>query len=455
MWKNMKVRNKIILCFAFPVVLIMALALYSTTLSSSVSATSKLLVSSLESSGIKEVTEIQDLLESIGSTFDTFNQYVLTVCFLFIVGAIIGAVLLIRSLSKPLFDSVCIANKMAKGDLDVWIGKVSKDEYGSLQIAMKNMADNLSKTIRQITQMSNTIAEKSEEMASTSDKINTSIIEQASEMDKSSEATSDVNQTIVNVATNASDASSAANESVKTANDGKGIVEKTVKSMLNIARTVESSSRMVEQLGESSKKIGDITDVINDIASQTNLLALNAAIEAARAGEQGRGFAVVADEVRKLAEKTGKATEEINDMIKKIQLDSTESVQSMMKNKDEAEEGVKLAEQARSSLDRIVTTSERCKDQVQSIAAATEEQSAAIEHISTNVGNVADMFKKSQLTISDINSLSDELKDIASQLKMMISWFKTGPDNLLDESVSGDREIVSVEGEDPSAHRGI
>ncbi len=288
MWKNMKVRNKIILCFAFPVVLIMALVLYSTTLSSSVSATSKLLVSSLESSGIKEVTEIQDLLESIGSTFDTFNQYVLTVCFLFIVGAIIGAVLLIRSLSKPLFDSVCIANKMAKGDLDVWIGKVSKDEYGSLQIAMKNMADNLSKTIRQITQMSNTISERSEKMAFTSDKINTSIIEQAREMDKSSEATSEVNQTIVNVATNASDASSAANESVKTANDGKGIVEKTVKSMLNIARTVESSSRMVEQLGESSKKIGDITDVINDIASQTNLLALNAAIEAARAGEQGR-----------------------------------------------------------------------------------------------------------------------------------------------------------------------
>ena len=368
MWKNMKVRNKIILCYATPVILIMVLALYSITVSGKVSAASELLISSLESSGTKQVTEIQGQLKSIDSTVGKLNQYVLTVCFIFIVGAIMGAVLLIRSLSKPLFDSLCIANKMAKGNLDVWIGQVNKDEYGSLQLAMKNMADNLSKTVQKITQLSNTLTFSSEKVASTSDKINTSIIEQANQMEKSSAATSEVTQTIIDVATNASDASSAAKESVKTANEGKGIVEKTVKSMLNIARTVESSSGMVERLGESSKKIGDITDVINDIASQTNLLALNAAIEAARAGEQGRGFAVVADEVRKLAEKTGKATEEITDMIKKIQLASTESVQSMMKNKEEAEEGVNRAEQASSSLDRIVSSSGRCKDQIQSIA---------------------------------------------------------------------------------------
>ena len=445
-WKNMKVRNKIILCYAAPVIIIMVLALQSMTVSSKVSKTSESLISSLESSGIKEVTERQSQLKSIENTVEKFNQYVFVVSFIFIVGAIIGAVMLIRALSKPLFDSVCIANKMSRGDLDVWIGKVNEDEYGSLQIAMKNMADNLSKTVKQISQLSSTIAERSEKVAFTSDKINTSIIEQARQMDKSSEATTEVNQTIITVATNASDASSAANESVETAIEGKGIVEKTVESMLNIARTVESSSGMVEQLGESSKKIGDITDVINDIASQTNLLALNAAIEAARAGEQGRGFAVVADEVRKLAEKTGKATEEITDMIKKIQLDSSESVQSMMKNKDEAEEGVKLAEQASSSLDRIVTTSERCKDQVQSIAASTEEQSAAIEEISTNVSNVADMFKNSQLTISDINSLSDDLKDVAGQLKSMISWFKTGSD-----SVSPNKTTMTVEISDPNA----
>jgi len=448
MWKNMKVRNKIILCYSAPVIIIMILALQSMTVSSNVTTISESLVSSLESTGIKEVKEKQSQLEDIETRVSNFNQYVLVATFIFVIGAIIGAALLIRSLSKPLFDSLCIANKMSKGDLDVWIGKVNKDEYGSLQTAMKDMAGNLSKTVKQITQLSNTIAERSEKVAFTSDKINESIIEQARQMEKSSEATTEVTRTIITVATNASDASSAANESVETANEGKAIVERTVQSMLNIASTVESSSKTVEQLGDSSKKIGDITDVINDIASQTNLLALNAAIEAARAGEQGRGFAVVADEVRKLAEKTGKATEEITEMIKKIQLDSTDSVQSMLKNKDEAEEGVNLAEQASSSLDKIVTTSERCKDQVQSIAASTEEQSAAIEEISTNVSNVADMFKNSQSTISDINSLSDDLKDVAGQLKHMISWFNTGSDSLPSASVSRDKTTMTAESSD-------
>ena len=447
----MKVRNKIVFCYAALVIFIMVLALQSIHVSSKVSAISETAILSLESSGLQGAAEIQGQIKSIVRMVGKLNQYVLITGVIFVIGAIMGSVLLIRSLSKPLFDSVCIANKMAKGDLDVWIGKVNKDEYGSLQIAMKNMADNLSQTVRQISQLSNDIADNSEKVASTSGKINASILEQAKQMDQSSAATSEVTRTIIDVATNASEASSAAHESVETANEGKAIVEKTVKSMLNIARTVELSSRTVEQLGDSSKKIGDITDVINDIASQTNLLALNAAIEAARAGEQGRGFAVVADEVRKLAEKTGKATEEITDMIKKIQLDSTESVQSMMKNKDEAEEGVTLAEQASSSLDRIVTTSERCKDQVQSIAAATEEQSAAIEEISTNVGNVADMFKSSQLTISDMNSLSDELREVASQLKSVISWFRTGPDTLPSDTVSQDKTTMTAEISDPNA----
>jgi methyl-accepting chemotaxis protein len=429
-WNNLKVRNKIIFCYALPVALIIFFAIQIQTLSNNVSQASESIAQELKSSGQNDIADkVVPQIEQINGSVNKLGYAALALSFFFIAGAFVGGLLLVRSVSMPVYESMCMANKIAGGDLDVWIKKASKDECGQLQEAMKNMADNLKNIVTQITVLSGTVASSSKNVWATTNGINKSIDEQAMQIQQSFEATSRVSQTIMNVAKNAVDASDATGESVKVATEGKSVVEQTVSSMLNIAGNVDKSSKTVEHLGESSKKIGDIIDVINDIAGQTNLLALNAAIEAARAGEQGRGFAVVADEVRKLAEKTSKATDEITDMIKMIQQDTRESIQSMMKNKEEAEEGVSHGEQAKTSLDRIVSASDRCKDQVQSITASTEEQSSAIEEVSSISENLTNTFEGSRQAITNIISSTDELAKVSTELQKMVSWFNTGSDS--------------------------
>jgi len=194
--------------------------------------------------------------------------------------------------------------------------------------------------------------------------------------------------------------------------------------MNTIADVVRKSAETVKELGQSSDQIGEIAQVIDDIADQTNLLALNAAIEAARAGEQGRGFAVVADEVRKLAERTTKATKEIAEMIKKIQKDTSGAVASMNRGEEEVEKGKQSALKAGDSLKEIIKGAESVVDLVNQVAAASEEQSSTAEEISKNIESINNVTNESAGGIQQIAHASEDLNRLTLNLQDLISNFK-------------------------------
>jgi methyl-accepting chemotaxis protein len=237
-------------------------------------------------------------------------------------------------------------------------------------------------------------------------------------------ASTEMSQTVIDIAKNASDIAMSASDTLTTARAGENVVSRTVQEVQEIARTVSESSGLMTSLGNRSRQIGEIVDVIKDIADQTNLLALNAAIEAARAGEQGRGFAVVADEVRKLAERTGKATTEISEMITAIQGETQRAVSGMGESLSKVEAGTSLSREAGEALHKIVDSVNALQAMVQQIASATEEMSTVSEGINMDIEAIASLSKETSSDAGQIAAESRDLTGLASNLKKTTSQFR-------------------------------
>jgi methyl-accepting chemotaxis protein len=250
--------------------------------------------------------------------------------------------------------------------------------------------------------------------------------EQTSQAGEVASAVEEMTKTIIENSRNAGSAAETAKRAREAAQAGGKVVSETVVGMRGIAAVVKESAATVTELGKSSDQIGEIISVIDDIADQTNLLALNAAIEAARAGEQGRGFAVVADEVRKLAERTTKATKEIAGMIKKIQADTAGAVRSMEEGTQKVEEGIRLADRAGVSLEEIVAVSQKVTDMMTQIAAASEQQSSASEEISKNVGAISTVTSQTATGTQQIARAAEDLNRMTEKLQELVQRFKLG-----------------------------
>ncbi|MCH8304622.1 MAG: DUF3365 domain-containing protein [Candidatus Marinimicrobia bacterium] len=352
---------------------------------------------------------------------------------------LILVLLLNRIITKPLGLLEHAMTRAAEGDLSTEVHYESEDEIGVIIKAQRKMRKGLVELITQFKLTAEQVASAATEIASAAEQSASGAGEQESQAGEVSSSIEQMAATIVESSQNASSATESARNAAEVAGEGGHIVQQTIEGMQAIAESVKASSATIAELGKRSDEIGEIIGVIDDIADQTNLLALNAAIEAARAGEQGRGFAVVADEVRKLAERTTKATAEIAGMIKGIQEDTSGAVASMEEGTTQVEAGMELAVKAGDSLTSIVSVVSEVQKMIEQIATASDEQSAAAEQISGNVGNIASVSKQSAESAEQMAATAEQLNRQTDNLNELVSRFK------LDDSESSVRHDTVTE----------
>ncbi|OGP14620.1 MAG: hypothetical protein A2054_03480 [Deltaproteobacteria bacterium GWA2_55_10] len=315
-------------------------------------------------------------------------------------------------------------NRMSEGDFSTKLDVVSKDEMGKLSSGFNSFLDRFNDMIKEIQDATVKIAITSEELSTSSNQIVSGTEAQKAKTAMVATASEELSATINEVAGNTHGAAEAAMKASKAAKMGAQIVSHSVNGMNSIVPIVNESCDTISKLGSRSAEIGKIVGVINDIADQTNLLALNAAIEAARAGEQGRGFAVVADEVKKLAERTTQATKEISAMIKAIQEDTRMAIESTDKEVKAVEEASGYAREAGIALDEILGQVEQVSTMVQQIATASEQQSTAAGQISRDIETVADVARNRAEDVTHVADAAVDLAKLSARLKDMISMFK-------------------------------
>ncbi|WP_105181337.1 methyl-accepting chemotaxis protein [Pseudoalteromonas sp. T1lg21] len=338
--------------------------------------------------------------------------------------AIAVAAITVNRITKPLSEVNRILDIVASGDMTQRLDDSAKDEFGELSRSCNTLIESLRTLIQGIISRSTQLAAASEETSAITEESSQAIRNQQAQVEQAATATTEMSSTSQAVSSSAQQALSEIKNADKEADRVKGISSQNKATIEQLAREVDDASQVINQLHKDSASIGGILDVIRGIAEQTNLLALNAAIEAARAGEQGRGFAVVADEVRSLASKTQESTQEIQAMIESLQVGAEAAVSAMSKGKQQAESCVEQSDLANTALDSITAAVAQAHNVSEEISTAAHEQQQVSQEISERLESIVAIAEQTAEGANQTNISSSEVDKLAEELRLSVDAFK-------------------------------
>ncbi|PSF13773.1 methyl-accepting chemotaxis protein [Marinobacter shengliensis] len=374
---------------------------------------------------VEGTTNLQDIqVERMGEQYNTAITQLVSIALFGLIAAVLIAWFMINTITKPIRQTVEVAKKVASGDLTVTVNSDRGDEFGVLLAAFGTMVTRLRGLIQQIDAGASNIASSSEELSAVTDQTRQGVADQRDQTDQVATAMNEMVATVSDVAKSAEAAFAAAQRASQKSGDGEAAVNETLTFVTDLNSQIGAVMKQLRDLQSDTQNIGTVLDVIKSVAEQTNLLALNAAIEAARAGEQGRGFAVVADEVRSLAQRTQSSATEIETLISNLVSSAETSVTTMEKGSKLAEQTLERARSAGGTIQEMAEAVEEIRQYNSQIATAAEQQTSVAEDINQNVTLIRDVGEQSATSTEQVSAASEELARLAEGLSTQVAQFR-------------------------------